>query len=750
MAKSAVEPSTSWKSVASAAPGQPAREPDPAATNVVQVALDIPLPRLFDYRSDEATQADIGRRVLVPFRKNRAVGLIVGVTARSEVTEGKLRPVEKILRDVPPLSTEWLILAKFCSDYYHRPLGEVVMTALPPRLRSARPVPRDPGSYAITAAGTARLAGLRRKTRLAAILSRLTDGDASAADLAGAARGAKSLLTQCLEAGWIKTAELGARNPRFTPGHRLTPEQDSAFTNLSRGLSGFRVSLLFGVTGSGKTEVYLRLIAEALSRGKQALVLVPEIALTPALESLFRNRFPGACLAIQTSAMPQTERTHGWLRAQSGRADIVLGTRLAVYTPMPSLGLIVVDEEQDASFKQQEGLRYSARDIAIVRARAADVPVVLSSATPALETYRRALAGKYDLVRLTRRAIERAALPAIRLVDTREHPLKDGLAAPVMEALGQRLARSEQSLVFLNRRGYAPALACPACGWVKDCERCSAHMVVHLTDRTLRCHHCGLAADIPRACPQCGNLDLQTFGRGTQRVEATLIARLPSARILRLDSDAARGRGKLEDLLRRAERADILVGTQILAKGHHFERLTLACILNADSGLFSSDYRGSEKAFALLQQVAGRPGRANLAGEVLIQTRYPGHALYRSLANHDFPGFASELLAERRAAGFPPFAFEAALRAESQELSDTLRFLESAIEHAPAAAPAVTVFEPAPMSLVRLAGMERAQVLVQSGSRPRLQAFLKEWTAALYQMRAHGVRWHLDVDPTEF
>ncbi len=741
----------SGKSAVATEGPEPAREPASIPMKIVRVALDIPLPRLFDYRSVEATPADIGCRVLVPFGKRHVVGVIVGIAARSELAEGRLRQVERIIRDVPPLSTEWLNLAKFCSDYYHRPLGEVVMTALPPRLRSARPVPREPESYAITAAGTSRLAEiLRGKTRIGAILSRLAQSNASAADLAGVARGARSLLTRCLEAGWIETVEPGASNPRFIPGHRLTSEQDSALAALSRGLSGFRVSLLFGVTGSGKTEVYLQLIAEALSRGKQALVLVPEIALTPALETLFRNRFPGACLAIQTSAMPQLERTHGWLRAQRGRADIVLGTRLGVYTPMPKLGLIVVDEEQDASFKQQDGLRYSARDLAIVRARAAGVPVLLSSATPALETYRRALAGKYELIRLTRRAIERAELPAIRLIDTRKHPLQDGLAAPIMEALGERLARSEQSLVFLNRRGYAPALACPACGWVKDCERCSAHMVVHLAERTLRCHHCGLAADIPRACPQCGNLDLQTFGRGTQRVEATLVARLPNARILRLDSDAIRGRGKLEDLLRHAERADILVGTQILAKGHHFERLTLACVLNADSGLFSSDYRGSEKAFALLQQVAGRPGRASLAGEVLIQTRYPDHALYRSLANHDFPGFASELLAERRAAGFPPFAFEAALRAESQDLNDTLRFLKSAIEHAPEASPAVTVFEPAPMSLVRLAGMERAQVLVQSGSRPRLQAFLREWTAALYQMRAHGVRWHVDVDPTEF
>ena len=637
---------------------------------ILQVALDIPLPKLFDYRSGDASAADIGRRVVVPFGNKRVVGLIIGVVSRSELAEARLRQAEKILRDVPALSPEWLALARFCSDYYHRPLGEVVMMALPPRLRSGVAVPDEPEHYVITPAGAARLTELpHRAKRVAALLSRLSLGSASATDLGAVVRGARSVLTQCLAAGWVKAAEAAENRPRFVPAHRLTQEQESALATLRQGLSGFRVSLLFGVTGSGKTEVYLQLIAEALSRGRQALVLVPEIALTPALETLFRNRFPGARLAIQTSAMSQLERTRDWLQAQRGRADIVLGTRLAVYTPMPRLGLVVVDEEQDASFKQQEGIRYSARDLAIVRARAADVPVLLSSATPSLETYRRALAGKYALVRLTRRAIESAALPAIRLIDTRKHPTQDGFAAPILDAIGERLARGEQSLVFLNRRGFAPALACPACGWVKDCERCSAHMVVHLAERRLRCHHCGLATEIPRACPAMrkprpAGVRPRNPARRSHPDHAASQTRGSCALTATLRAAGTR----LEALLRRAEQADILVGTQMLAKGHHFERLTLACILNADSGLFSSDYRGSEKAFALLQQVVGRSGRASLAGEVLIQTRYPDHPMYQSLASHDFPGFASKLLAERLAAEFPPFVFEAALRAESQDL----------------------------------------------------------------------------------
>lgn len=719
--------------------------------NIVRVALDVPLPTLFDYRANDVTLADIGYRALVPFGKKLIVGVIVDVAAKSEIPEHRLRLVKEILRDVPPLAGEWVALMKFCSGYYHVPLGQVVAAALPPRLRTSKPIPRASVNYAITPAGRDALAALpKRQKRVRAILEDLAERPAAASDLARSGGGAGQAIKRCVDAGWIAPAAPERSPLQFVVAHSLTSEQREALDSLREKLGKFGVSLLFGVTGSGKTEIYLQLVAEILKRGRQALVLVPEIALTPSLESAFRERFRGANIAIQTSAMSEGERTRAWLDAQGGRADIVLGTRLAIFTPLPRLGLVVVDEEQDASFKQQEGLRYSARDLAIVRAHAAGVPAVLCSATPSLETFHHAASGKYHLVRLRRRAIEQASLPSIRLIDTREHPLREGLTVPLLDALGVRIARGELSLVFLNRRGYAPVLACPACGWVKDCRRCSAHMVVHLPERRLRCHHCGFAEDIPRACPQCGNADMQAFGRGTQRVEATLTEKFPQARVLRMDSDAARARGKLEDLLARAEHADILVGTQILAKGHHFERLTLVGVLNADSGLFSSDYRASERTFAQLQQVAGRSGRANLPGEVLIQTRYPDHPLYRSLVNHDFAGFAETLLAERRQAGFPPFVFEAALRAEGRDPLHVLRFLKSAIACAPENRASVTLYDPAPMSLARLAGLERAQVLLQSVSRPRLQAFLDEWDEALYRLPAQGVRWHIDVDPIEF
>ncbi|HKB63724.1 MAG TPA: primosomal protein N', partial [Burkholderiales bacterium] len=605
--------------------------------------------------------------------------------------------------------------------------------------------------YVLTPAGRGVLAATpSRERRLRALLGRLAHGRVSAAELDAQARGSRNLLRRGIEAGWIATIEPERSEPRFVHAHELTTEQHHAIGVLRGGLETFRVSLLFGVTGSGKTEIYLHLIAEVLARGRQVLILVPEIALTPALEAAFRDRFPGACIVTQTSAMAELERVRGWLLAHGGRADIVLGTRLAVFTPLPRLGLVVVDEEQDASFKQRDGVRYSARDLAITRAQIAGTPVVLCSATPSLESFQHATSGKYELVSLTRRAIGRAALPAIRLIDTRVHPPQQGIVPPLLEALAARLARGEQSLVFLNRRGYAPALACPACGWVKGCKRCSASMVVHVAGQRLRCHHCGLTESIARACPQCGNPDLQAFGRGTQRIEITLAEKFPHARILRVDSDAARARSGLEDLLERATRADILVGTHILAKGHHFERLTLAGVLNADSGLFSSDYRAGERTFAQLQQVAGRAGRASLPGEVLIQTRYPEHPLYQSLLRHDYAGFAKSVLAERREAGFPPFVFEAALRAESTDELRAQRFLRSAIDQSPHRSASIAVFDPVPMSLARLAGAERAQVLVQSRSRPRLQAFLSEWSDALYRMPSHGVRWHLDVDPIEF
>jgi primosomal protein N' (replication factor Y) len=481
-------------------------------------------------------------------------------------------------------------------------------------------------------------------------------------------------------------------------------------------------------------------------------MLVPEIALTPQLEGRVAARFPGAHIVCANSGMADAARARGFLDAHEGRADIVLGTRLAVFMPLPRLRLIVVDEEHDASFKQQEGLRYSARDVAIWRAHQRDIPIVLGSATPSLETFHHAGSGRYRMLELPERAVAEA-MPEVRVIDTRRQKLQEGLSAELLAALALRLERGEQSLVFLNRRGYAPVLACPPCGWISRCRRCAANLVLHLADKRLRCHHCGFETVIPHACPDCGNVDLLPFGRGTQRLETMLTERFPEARVLRIDRDSASTPKKWQTLLEtiHAGGADILVGTQMLAKGHDFPRLTLVGAVGADAALFAADFRAPERLFAQLMQVGGRSGRADLPGEVLIQTEYPDHALYRALAAHDYQRFAASQLDERRIAGFPPFSYQAMLRAEGREMAQALDFLAAARSMAEPLAAGVALYDPIPMRMQRLMTLERGQLLVESLNRPTLQAFLARWMERLYAMKIPaGLRWHLDVDPLEF
>jgi primosomal protein N' (replication factor Y) len=538
----------------------------------------------------------------------------------------------------------------------------------------------------------------------------------------------------------------------------LTPDQARVVEEIAASLGSFKAFLLHGVTGSGKTEIYLHLIARVLERGGQVLALVPEISLTPQLEARFREAFPEARLSMMHSGLEDVARTAAWLGAARGEPGIVLGTRLAGLAPLPKLGLIVVDEEHDSSFKQQEGLRYSARDVAVYRAKLAGCPVVLGSATPSLETWHNYRQGRYALVELPHRAAPGSRLPTVRTVDLRLDPAADGFAARTLAAITARLARGEQSLVFINRRGYAPVLACEACGWGAGCTRCSALLVLHASEHdwkshkgSLRCHHCGAEQPIPRACPTCGNVDLKPMGRGTQRVEETLAQRFPKARVVRIDGDSARRRGELSRTLESVRRgeADILVGTQILAKGHDFPGLTLVAVLNADTALLSTDYRAPERLFSVLAQVAGRAGRREQPGEVLVQTRYPQHPLFEALARHDYAGFAESQLAERRAAGFPPFVSEAALRAEAPKLARAVAFLREAA--ALVAAPEqVRVYDPVPHLITRRAGMERAQLVMQSSSRSALQDYLAALSSHLFSSAPRDVRWHLDVDPIEF
>ena len=727
---------------------------------IIRVAMDVPVDTLFDYRALDATDADIGRRVLVPFGQKTAVGVVIEISGSSAVPASRLKSALRVLRDMPPLAPEDLRLMRFAADYYRHPLGNVVMDALPAQLRRVATGPSRPvrrGIYCLSAIG-AKLAVSSLPARAHAqrrLLERLKSGPLGQAEAKALLPNAHDLLKRFITRGWIKLEEeQGSDTPPLLPAATtppsLTPEQAAAVAEIRAGLGEYRPYLLLGVTGSGKTEVYLHAIAATLAAGKQALLLVPEIALTPQLERLVALRFPGTRAVSLHSGLAELERLEHWQAARDGRARIVLGTRLAVFAPLPELGLIVVDEEQDSSFKQSEGFRYSARDLAVTRARQRDIPVLLGTATPAFETYHNAATGRYTLLALSNRI--GAPAPRVACVDTRNEKLSDGLSQRLLEAVRQRIAAGEQSLIFINRRGYAPVLMCRACGWTSGCHRCSALLVLHLAERRLRCHHCGHDSPTPVACPDCGNPDLAPVGQGTQRVEEALSRHFPRARVLRIDRDTTSRRRAWQAMRQRIEdrEVDILVGTQILAKGHDFPNLNLVGVLNADSRLYSNNFRADEQLYALLTQVAGRAGRGGTQGEVLVQTEFPHHPLYGALCQQDYRAFADSALAERRQAGFPPFVYQALLRAEAPRLATTLEFLDEAARKGQTLDARVTLYDPVPAALPRRAGRERAQLLVQSKSRQQLRAFLDAWHAMLSSTRATRVRWSLDIDPLDF
>lgn len=676
---------------------------------ILKVALDTPLDFCFDYAwvaaDGDEPMPQIGQLALVPFGRREAVGLIVGIEQTTDVPLDKLKQAIAVRAQLSPLSAEWIALCEFAADYYQRPLGEVALPGLPKNLRAEKTTSLD--------------------------------------------RALKKLARQ---------PPTHDATPVAMP--QLNPAQQQAADAIA-GATGFAPALLYGVTGSGKTEVYLQAASQILARGDsdpaQILILVPEINLTPQLESNVRARFPGVTVATLHSGLAEGERMMHWLSAHLGHARIVLGTRLAILASLPHLKLIVIDEEHDPSYKQQEGLRYSARDLAVWRAHQLAIPIVLGSATPSLETWHHAQSGRYRKLELRERAVKDAVLPKVGLIDLeRKAPreqMTEGLSATLLAALKQRLERGEQSLLFLNRRGYAPVISCDSCGWISNCTRCSAFLVLHKLDRKLRCHHCGYEQRIPRSCPDCGNVDLQPLGRGTQRVEETLQAVFPTARILRIDADSTRLKGSAQQAFDSVHRGDvdILIGTQMVAKGHDFQNLTLVGVLNPDTALFSHDYRAGERLFAQLMQVAGRAGRVaqkegGSRSEVLIQTGYPQHPLYDALRRHDYDTFAAGLLEERQQAGFPPFMYQALLRAEAKELQIALDFLHQAI--ACVEYPGITMNDPIPMTMTRVANVDRAQLLVECASRPALQAFLKIWIAALRDMKTR-VRWSLEVDPVD-
>jgi len=716
-------------------------------THWLQVAVQTPahsgVAGPLTYRSELPLAA--GTLVRVPLGTREVLGIVwEGADQASPGwTEATTRMISGSLEGVAPLSAAWRRLVEFSAGYYQRALGEVALAALPPQLRD------------LNAVQLAR----RLKTR-------------------------------------ARKAEASSAAPQApSPGSEITPESIALTDQQTLALSQFHSQtgpfLLFGATGSGKTEVYLHAVAELLARdaAAQALVMVPEINLTPQLEARFRARFcalygEDAVVSLH-SGMTNPQRLKSWLAAHSGIARIVLGTRMAVFASMPGLKLIVVDEEHDPSYKQQEGARYSARDLAVYRGRLDGAKVLLGSATPSLESWhhsRPATAdepgGRYVRLAMPGRVGD-GGFPKVRRVDMNHQPMKTVFSPPLLDAIRQRIARGEQSMVFLNRRGYAPVLHCADCGWKSECPHCSAFRVFHKIDRTLRCHHCGFTERVPRACPACGNIDIAPLGRGTERLEEHLAELLAGetrpdgtpVRIVRIDADTTKLKGALEAQLAQVHsgEVDVLVGTQMIAKGHDFRRITLVAAINPDGALFSSDFRAPERLFSLLMQSAGRAGRdagfvaaQQSASEMWIQTFHPKHPLFEALKQHDYPAFAGRELREREVAGMPPFSFQALVRAEArtQEVAQTFLNAASAAAHTELASQPdmdavlqrVTLYGAVPMSVQRVANVERAQMLIESDSRVALQRFLAAWQDVLRQTRAAPehkglIRWAVDVDP---
>jgi primosomal protein N' (replication factor Y) (superfamily II helicase) len=737
--------------------------------HIVRVALDTPIRKVFDYLAIPTMGSNVaapGTRVRVPFGRRKLIGVVMDTAVESDIPPEKLKPVTEVLDAQPIFDASLLKLLTFAAAYYHHPVGEVAAAALPKLAREGANVANLTTCWFATSEGVAALDSveLRRARKQHALLVRIASASASASEgvpadvLATEFRNCRDTLRVLAKRGFVSSAEIApAPNAAIPLAQSLvqqkawepSDEQHHAIERIDEALGTFVTLLLHGITGSGKTEVYLRAVETVLARGQNALVLVPEIGLTPQLVERFAARF-SVPLAVMHSGLTDRERLDAWRRALSGDARIIIGTRSAVFSPVANLGLILIDEEHDSSFKQQDSaFRYSARDLAIVRAQQLGIPVVLGSATPSLETLHNAVIGRYIHLSLPRRAGQ-ASPPRAATVDLRQHAVRQGLSTPAVEAMRRHLDEGGQVLVYINRRGYAPTLACTACGWCAPCRDCDAKLTVHLGANQLRCHHCGAQAPLPTTCPQCG-YTVRAVGQGTERVEESLAELFPNSPIARLDRDVARKRGDIEAVVGRiaSGEARILVGTQMVTKGHDFPNLTLVVVLNADHGLFSTDFRAPERLAQTIVQVAGRAGRAERAGEVLIQTEYPEHPLLQSLLLHGYEGFATAALEERQAARWPPFARLAALRANALALPTAIEFLNDARRLA-GKPPMLQLLGPAPAAMPKRAARYHAQLLVECGDRAALHRFIAPWLERIESRPApRDLRWSLDVDPLE-
>lgn len=730
---------------------------------LLRVALPVPLPRMFDYLPPPERMPasdDIGRRVRVPFGTRELVGIVMDVVSPVSDAPPGLRPALEILDAAPLLDGELAESLQWLARYTHEPPGEVFATALPTSIRHGDALPDTQAwSWQLTAEGAARRAQLRQGSRPCQIAEWLAAGPAAEDTLAARMEKWREAVRGLHKRGFAERVATVATAPSATAAAPLlNPEQQTAVDALV-ATDGFAPFLLEGITGSGKTEVYLHAIAHCLARGRQALVLVPEIGLTPQMLARFRTRL-GATVHALHSGLNDAERARVWAAARRGEARVIVGTRSAVFTPLPEAGLIVIDEEHDGSYKQQDGIRYHARDFALVRGKALAVPVVMGSATPSLESLHNVRQGRYRHLRLRMRAGD-ALPPRVRILDVRKRPLQAGLAPETLDAIGRAVATGGQVLVFKNRRGYAPVLMCHDCGWNAQCPRCDTPLTVHDNGRRLLCHHCGHRQQAPEACPDCESLALQPQGVGTERLEELLARHFDTVPVLRIDRGTTQRRDGLAKLLDRiGEQPGILVGTQILAKGHDLPNLTLVVVVGIDEGLFSSDFRAHEKLAQQLLQVAGRAGRSQRPGEVWWQTHHPDHPLLHQLIGGGYPAFAGSELAQRQAAGFPPFSHLALLRAEARDMDTAQAFLRAArqaLETSLASMPAgcrdenpVTIYDPIPAPMPKRAGLYRAQLLLSAAQRPPLHSLLDMALLPIHALpQARKARWSLDIDPVD-
>lgn len=730
-----------------------------ASLRVARVAVAAPIRRLFDYLvpPDQLSPCP-GARVRVPFGRHRSViGVVVAIAAASEFPAEKLKPLFRALDSQPLFSESLLSLLSWAAGYYHHPIGEVIAAALPVQLRQRDNPPGGTEVWTCTQAGIdADIAGIKRAPVQQHVLTALRAAPQGlvARDLAALSERWRIAIQKLVARGWVRVRECRSIEPQSVERSMpppLTPSQLAA-VDAMMAARGFRPFLLYGVTGSGKTEVYLRLIQTVLDRGDQALLLVPEIGLTPQMLRRFRERFPTPTVVLH-SGMSDPERARAWLLARSGEARLIIGTRSAVFTPLPRLGVIIVDEEHDPSYKQQDGFRYSARDVAVMRASRESIPIVLGSATPSLETWNRVRTGAYQQLALPARA-GGATLPTLELLDMRQLAVEEGLSHPLRAAMMETFRNREQVLLFLNRRGFAPIWMCFHCGWIAPCDRCDARLTYHRANARLRCHHCGLERKPMEVCAHCQQAGLHALGEGTERVEGALGRYFPAAKIIRIDRDSTRAKGALEEKLDRARAgdADILIGTQMLSKGHDFPNVTLVGVLNADQGLYGSDFRADERLVQQIVQVSGRAGRARKPGRVLVQTYHPDHPVFGALRRLNYDQFADHALTERRETGYPPFSYLALLRAESPKPGAAMRFLSTAHQLAGHCRPdaSVEIMHPVPSPMERRAGRYRAQLLVRSRARAPLHALLKCWLEHLSGTKeGRRVRWSLDVDPSD-